>query len=130
MMKFNLSEWALSHRSFVLYLMVALALIGVGSYGKLGQSEDPPFTFKVMVVRTEWPGATAHEVEQQVTEQIEKKLQETPHLDFLQSYSRPGESLIFIMIRRITRRRTRYRRSGARYAGRWTTSDRACCPRV
>jgi multidrug efflux pump len=102
MKKFNLSEWALSHRSFVLYLMVALAIIGAGSYGKLGQSEDPPFTFKVMVVRTEWPGASAHEVEQQVTEQIEKKLQETPRLDFLQSYSRPGESLIFIMIRDTT----------------------------
>jgi multidrug efflux pump len=95
--RFNLSEWALEHRSFVLYLMVSLAIIGVLSYGQLGQSEDPPFTFKVMVVRTLWPGATAKEVEQQVTDRIEKKLQETPNLDYLRSYSKPGESQIFVV---------------------------------
>jgi multidrug efflux pump len=95
--RFNLSEWALEHRSFVLYLMVALAIIGALSYGRLGQSEDPPFTFKVMVVRTNWPGATASEVEEQITDRIEKKLQETPNLDFLRSYSKPGESQIFVI---------------------------------
>ena len=95
--RFNLSEWALRHQSFVLYCVVALGLIGAMSYGNLGQSEDPPFTFKVMVVRTQWPGATAREVEQQITEKIERKLQETPNVDFLRSYSRPGESQIFVI---------------------------------
>ena len=67
--------------------MIVLALIGVGSYVRLGQAEDPDFTFKLMVVRTRWPGASADEVERQLTDKIEKKLQETPHLDFLRSYS-------------------------------------------
>ena len=60
------------------------------SYQKLGQSGDPPFTFKVMVVRADWPGASAREVEEQVTDRIEKKLQEVPHVDILRSYSRPA----------------------------------------
>ena len=84
--RFNLSEWALSHQTLVLYFMVVLALIGVGSYVKLGQAEDPDFSFKLMVVRTGWPGASAEEVERQLTDKIEKKLQETPRLDFLRSY--------------------------------------------
>ena len=97
--RFNLSEWALEHRSFVLYIMLALAIIGGLSYGQLGQSEDPPFTFKTMVVRTNWPGATAREVELQVTERIEKKLQEVPYIDVLHSFSKPGESQIFVVLR-------------------------------
>jgi multidrug efflux pump len=100
--RFNLSEWALEHRSFVLYLIIMLALIGVLSYEKLGQSEDPPFTFKVMVVRTNWPGATAHDVEQQVTDRIERKLQEVPNADYVRSYSRPGESLVFVVLKDAT----------------------------
>jgi multidrug efflux pump len=83
----------------VLYFMVMLTLAGLISYTRLGQSEDPPFTFKIMVVRTGWPGASAHEIEQQVTDKLEKKLQEVPHLDFLRSFSRPGESLIFVFIK-------------------------------
>ncbi|MBI3149618.1 MAG: efflux RND transporter permease subunit [Betaproteobacteria bacterium] len=98
-MNFNLSEWALKHQALVRYLMIALAIIGALSYERLGQSEDPPFTFKVMVVRTLWPGATAREVEEQITDRIEKKLQEVPFIDFLRSYSRPGESQIFFMIK-------------------------------
>ncbi len=97
--KFNLSDWALRHQVLVLYFMLVLTISGLFSYTRLGQSEDPPFTFKVMVVRTGWPGASAHEVELQVTDKIEKKLQEVPHLDFLRSYSRPGESLIFVIIK-------------------------------
>ncbi len=97
MRHFNLSEWALGHRGLVLYFMLALALMGVFSYDRLGQSEDPPFTFKVMVVRTLWPGATAREVADQVTERIEKKLQEAPYVDVLRSYSKPGESLVFFL---------------------------------
>jgi multidrug efflux pump len=94
---FNLSEWALGHRGLVLYFMLALAVMGVFSYDRLGQSEDPPFTFKVMVVRTLWPGATAREVADQVTDRIEKKLQEAPYVDVLRSYSKPGESLVFFL---------------------------------
>jgi multidrug efflux pump len=99
MKNFNLSEWALKHQSFVLYCIVVLGFIGVFSYTKLGQSEDPPFTFKVMTVSTVWPGATAREVERQVTERIEKKLQELPELNFVRSFSRPGESLVFMSVK-------------------------------
>ncbi|MGH8500602.1 MAG: efflux RND transporter permease subunit, partial [Methylococcales bacterium] len=70
---------------------------GVVSYQRLGQSEDPPFTFKIMVVRTMWPGATAEEVSLQVTDRIEKKLMETGSYEFIRSYSRPGESLVMFM---------------------------------
>jgi multidrug efflux pump len=98
----NLSEWALEHQPFVLFLIVALALAGAYSYLRLGQAEDPDFTFKVMVVRTLWPGATAREVEQQVTERLEKKLQETPWFDYSRSYSKPGESLIFVLLKDFT----------------------------
>ena len=99
MQNFNLSDWALRHQSFVLYCIVVLGFIGVFSYTKLGQSEDPPFTFKIMTVRTGWPGATAREVEQQVTERVEKKLQEMPELNFVRSFSRPGESLVFVAVK-------------------------------
>jgi multidrug efflux pump len=92
---FNLSEWALHHRPLVRYLIVVFALTGAFAYTRLGQSEDPPFTFKVMVVRTLWPGAAARDVEQQVTDRIERKLQELPS-QYVRSYSRPGESMVFI----------------------------------
>ena len=97
--RFNLSEWALNHQTLVLYLMLMLTVSGLLAYSKLGQSEDPPFTFKLMLIRTSWPGASAVEVEQQITDKIEKKLQEVPHLGYLNSYSRPGESMIFIIIK-------------------------------
>ena len=97
--RFNLSEWALHHRPLVLFLIVVCAFAGFFSYGKLGQSEDPPFTFKVMVVRTNWPGATAREVELQVTDRIERKLQEVPFVDWVRSYSKPGESLVFFSMK-------------------------------
>jgi multidrug efflux pump len=95
---FNLSEWALNHRALVLYLILVAAFAGFIAYGRLGQSEDPPFTFKVMVVKTNWSGATAREVEQQVTDKIEKKVQELP-LEWVRSYSKPGESLVFVSFR-------------------------------
>ena len=97
--RFNLSEWALNHQVLVLYMMLMLTVAGGLAYSKLGQSEDPPFTFKVMLVRTSWPGASAVEVEQQITDKLEKKLQEVPHLGHTNSYSRPGESMIFIIIK-------------------------------
>ncbi len=93
---FNLSEWSLRHPALVLYAMITLTLVGMFSYTRLGQSEDPPFTFKIMVIRTGWAGASAQEVERQITDKLEKKLQEVPWLDYLRSYSRPGESLIFL----------------------------------
>lgn len=97
--RFNLSDWALKHQTLVLYLMLVVTIAGLAAYTKLGQSEDPPFTFKVMLVRTTWPGASAQEVEQQVTDKLEKKIQEVPHLDFTRSFSRPGESVIFVVIK-------------------------------
>jgi multidrug efflux pump len=98
----NLSEWALRHRSMVLYLMIVLMVAGTLSYFKLGRAEDPDFTFKAMVVRTLWPGATAREVEELVTERLEKKLQETPWVDVIRSSSRSGESLLFIILKDYT----------------------------
>ncbi|MEY3758939.1 MAG: hypothetical protein RIR39_430 [Pseudomonadota bacterium] len=95
--RFNMSDWALNHQTLVLYLMLVITITGLFSYTQLGQSEDPPFTFKVMLVRAFWPGASAQEMEQQVTDKLEKKLQEVPHLDYLSSFSRPGESLIFFV---------------------------------
>jgi len=96
---FNLSEWSLKHQTLVLYMMLMLTISGLLAYTKLGQSEDPPFTFKVMLVRTTWPGASAVEVEQQITDKLEKKIQEVPHLGYSSSFSRPGESIIFIVIK-------------------------------
>ncbi len=96
---FNLSAWALRHQSLVFFLMAMVALFGLLSYSRLSQSEDPPFTFKVMVIQTFWPGADAKQVQEQVTDRIARKLQETPLIDFLRSYSRPGESLIFFNIK-------------------------------
>jgi multidrug efflux pump len=96
---FNLSAWALRHQSLVFFLMAMIALFGLLSYTHLSQSEDPPFTFKVMVIQTFWPGADAKQVQEQVTDRIARKLQETPLIDFLRSYSRPGESLIFFNIK-------------------------------
>jgi multidrug efflux pump len=97
--RFNLSEWALRHQALVLFAVVVLALAGAMSYEHLGQSEDPPFTFKVMVVKTLWAGAAARDVEQQVTDRIERKLQEVPYVDWVRSYSKPGESLVFVAIK-------------------------------
>lgn len=97
--RFNLSGWTLQHQALVVFLLVLITLFGILSYGNLAQSEDPPFTFKVMVVRTYWPGATARQVQEEVTDRIARKLQETPDLDFLRSYSRPGESTLFFTIK-------------------------------
>ena len=127
--RFNLSEWALAHQTLVLYFMVVLALVGVGSYLRLGQAEDPDFTFKLMVVRTLWPGASAEEVERQLTDKIEKKLQETPRLDFLRSYSQAGR-VGGVRVReglRAPRRDQGHLVPGAQEGGR---HPRAPCPRA
>ncbi|MDC7711142.1 efflux RND transporter permease subunit [Vogesella indigofera] len=99
MKKINLSEWALRNGSLVQYLMVVLMVAGLFAYTQLGQKEDPEFTFKAMMVRVLWPGATALETEQQVTDKIEKKLQEMGELEYVKSYTKPGEALLILSIR-------------------------------
>lgn len=97
--RFNLSRWAIEHPALTRYLMVVLMLLGVAAYFQLGQDEDPPFTFRAMVVRTYWPGATAQQVAEQVTDKIERTLQEVPYADIIRSYSKPGESQIIFQIK-------------------------------
>ncbi|OGB26306.1 MAG: multidrug transporter AcrB [Burkholderiales bacterium RIFCSPLOWO2_02_FULL_57_36] len=99
---FNLSRWALEHIPLTRYLIVVLLLGGILSYANLGQDEDPPFTFRAMVVRANWPGATALQMAEQVTDKLEKKLQETPYIDKIRSYSKPGETLILLQLREST----------------------------
>ena len=96
---FNLSRWALEHPALTRYLMVALMVLGMAAYFQLGQDEDPPFTFRAMVVRTYWPGATAQQVAEQVTDRIERVLQEVPYADKIRSYSKPGESQVIFQLK-------------------------------
>ncbi|MFC0134064.1 multidrug transporter AcrB [Massilia eurypsychrophila] len=99
---FNLSRWALEHMPLTRYLMAALLIGGIVSYGTLGQDEDPPFTFRGMVVRAVWPGATAVQMAELVTDKLERKVQETPYIDKIQSYSKPGETVIIMQLREST----------------------------
>ncbi|MBS7349871.1 MAG: efflux RND transporter permease subunit, partial [Comamonas sp.] len=92
--RFNISRWALEHIPLTRYLMLVILLLGALAYFQLGQDEDPPFVFRAMVVRTFWPGATAQQVAEQVTDRIERVLQEVPYADKISSYSKPGESLV------------------------------------
>jgi multidrug efflux pump len=96
---FNLSKWALEHSALTRYLMVVLMVLGAAAYFQLGQDEDPPFTFRAMVVRTYWPGATAQQVAEQVTDKLERTLQEVQYADKIRSYSKPGESQIIFQIK-------------------------------
>ncbi|HLA34703.1 MAG TPA: efflux RND transporter permease subunit [Rhodocyclaceae bacterium] len=98
MKKINLSEWALQHSSMVVYLIVVLLVGGAIAFFKLGRAEDPDFTMKVMVVRTLWPGAGADEIERELTERIEKKLQEVHGVDVVRSASRSGESMVYVVL--------------------------------
>ncbi len=98
-MGFNLSEWALRHRSIAIYLMILAVGAGVFSYLKLGRNEDPSFVIKTMVVQAAWPGATIDETLNQVTERLERTLQETPKLDFIRSFTRPGLTTIFVNLK-------------------------------
>ncbi|OYZ71828.1 MAG: multidrug transporter AcrB, partial [Rhizobiales bacterium 24-66-13] len=95
---FNLSRWAITHRTLTLFAILMLAAAGTFAYLNLGRAEDPSFTIKVMVVNAVWPGATSTEMEEQVADPIEKKLQSLPHLDRVESYSRPGVSFIQIYL--------------------------------
>jgi multidrug efflux pump len=96
---FNISRWALEHPALTRYLMVVLMLLGFAAYFQLGQDEDPPFTFRAMVVQAVWPGATAQQMADQVTDKIEKTLQEVPNADIIRSYTKPGESVTIFQIK-------------------------------
>jgi multidrug efflux pump subunit AcrB len=109
--------------------MIVLMLLGISAYFQLGQDEDPPFTFRAMVVQAYWPGATAQQVAEQVSDRIERTLQEVPHADIIRSYSKPGEALIIFQLRDSRPRQARCRRSGTRCARRSATCA-ARCPRV
>jgi len=99
MKKFNLSEWAIQHRSLVTYFMLVIVVAGIFSYFHLGRSEDPDFTVKTMVVQAGWPGASVGDTLQQVTDRLERKLQETPNLDYLKSYTTAGQATIFVSLK-------------------------------
>src|SRR5207342_3887007 len=101
----NLSEWALKHRSLVAYIMIVAVVAGIYSYFRLGRSEDPTFIIKTMVVQAAWPGATIEDTLKQVTERLERTLQETPKLDFLRSFTRAGVTTIFVNLQDNTRAR-------------------------
>ncbi|WP_321921071.1 efflux RND transporter permease subunit [Burkholderia sp. BCC1998] len=96
---FNLSAWALKHQQLVIFLIGLATIFGMIGYTRLAQSEDPPFTFRTMVIQTYWPGATAREVQEQVTDRIGRQLQAAPYVDNIKSYSRPGESMIFFAMK-------------------------------
>src|SRR5215468_3276916 len=98
MKRFNLSEWSITHRALVLFMIILLGAAGVYSYLNLGRAEDPNFTIKVMVIGVAWPGATADEVQTQVTDKIEKKLQELPYLDRVETYSQPGDAFLQVIL--------------------------------
>ncbi|MCM0759578.1 MULTISPECIES: efflux RND transporter permease subunit [Sporomusa] len=99
MKQFNLTEWALHHRQIVYFFIALLIAGGIFCYQNVGRMEDPDFSIRQMVVTVDWPGATARQVEEQVTDKIEKKLQDTPGLDFLRSYSRPGKAIIYVNLK-------------------------------
>src|SRR5262249_34442823 len=92
----NLSDWALRTRSVVIYFMILAVVAGVFSFVRLGRSGGPSFIIKTMVVQAAWPGASVDETLKQVTERLERTLQETPHLDFLRSFTRAGVTTIFV----------------------------------
>ena len=96
--RFNVSRWAIEHAPLTRYLMIVLLALGAAAYFQLGQDEDPPFTFRVMVVQAFWPGASAVQMAEQVTDRIEKTLQEVPYADVVRSYTKPGESLTLLQL--------------------------------
>lgn len=99
MKKINLTKWALEHKQLVYYFMTIIFIAGVFSYQNLGRMEDPDFTLRSMVVSASWPGATARQVEEQVTDKLERRLQDTPGLDYIMSYSTPGQCVIYIALK-------------------------------
>jgi len=100
---FNLSRWAVDHVPLTKFLMIVLMVLGATAFFQLGQDEDPPFTFRLMVVQAFWPGATAQQMAEQVTDKIERTLQEVPNADKIRSYSKPGETTILFQVKDSTR---------------------------
>ena len=125
MSTFNLSAWAVKHKAVVLYLILAVGAAGLYAYLGMGRAEDPSFTIKTMVVTADWPGATSDEVQRQVADKIEEKLQETPYLDYLRTYSLPGRAVSPCSSARTPRPRLSPT-SGTRSARRWGTSGTRC----
>lgn len=101
--KFNLSEWALQHKSLVWYFMILASVAGILSYINLGREEDPDFTIKTMLIQASWPGASVDEMTSQVTDRIEKKLQELESLDYTKSINTPGQTTIYVNLRENTK---------------------------
>ncbi len=99
MKQINLTEWALKHKALVYFFVGIIFIGGIYSYQNLGRMEDPDFTIREMIVTVNWPGATARQIEEQVTDKIEKKLQDTPGLDYLKSQSTPGQSKIYVVLK-------------------------------
>ena len=95
----NLSDWAIRHRPLISFFMIVIVVAGVLSYLRLGRSEDPVFTIKTMVVQASWPGASICDTLLQITDRIEKKLQETPYLDYISSYTVAGQTTVFIHLK-------------------------------
>jgi len=125
MKDFNLSKWALEHPALTRYLMVVLMVLGIAAYFQLGQDEDPPFTFRAMVVRTYWPGATAQQVAEQVTDKLERTLQEVPFADKIRSYSKPVNRKSFFKSKTIPSLRM-YPMFGTRYEKKLATFATPC----
>src|SRR5690242_21841978 len=103
MKSFNLSGWALKHRSLVWYFMIAFMVAGAFSYLQLGRAEDPDFTIKTMVIQAQWPGASPEEMTRQVTDRIEKKLEELASLDYTKSVTVAGQTTVFVYLRDSTK---------------------------
>ncbi len=96
---FNISRWAIEQPQLTLYFLIVLLLTGIASYFQLGQDEDPPFTFRAMVIQERWPGATALQMSEQVADRIERTLQEVPYVDAIRSYTLPGEATTFLILK-------------------------------
>ncbi len=99
MKQINLTAWALNHKQLIYYFIIATFVMGIFSYTRLGRMEDPDFVIRQMIVSVSWPGASARQVEEQVTDKIEKKLQDTPGMDYLKSYSQPGQAVIYVNLK-------------------------------
>ena len=104
MTRFNLSEWAVNNKSLIVFLMLLCVIGGIGAYERLGRQEDPDFSVQTMVVQISWPGATAIDTLKQVTDRLEKKLEETPNLDYLKSYTKPGQATVFVYLKELTQK--------------------------
>ena len=121
MASFNLSEWAVNNRAIVVFLMLVCVIGGIKAYQSLGRQEDPDFSIQTMVVQASWPGATAADTLKQVTDRLEQKLEETPNLDYIKSYTKPGQATIFVYLKESTPTRRDRRHLDIKFARRSAT---------